>query len=224
VTEDELMGWFSNCGEVNSIRVVRDRITRKGKGFGFVSFSDDVSVIAAQALDGTTMRGQTLRVVPAMHPKKAGKEKKRKEIEKSKKQQKKSNKVKNKDEVMKEKKEKKKKDKRIVRRAKEKGLPNPLLKRSQHISKDQQSNQEDNEDNYGISMKKMKRKRRRDEERGNEQQSNTNANEDKDDDDSSKGNKKRRLNENVSVERDNKEQMKGNVDQLSFQGVRAKKG
>lgn len=45
--EEELRQLFSECGEVESVRVIRDTKTGIGKGFGFVTFSDKTGVMFA---------------------------------------------------------------------------------------------------------------------------------------------------------------------------------
>ncbi len=44
------------------MRVVRDKATNLGKGFGYVMFRDKGAVKAAVALDGLKLRGRKLRV------------------------------------------------------------------------------------------------------------------------------------------------------------------
>ncbi|KAK2952768.1 putative DNA mismatch repair protein Mlh1 [Blattamonas nauphoetae] len=72
-TEEELYNHFASFGEIHNVRIVKDKVTRKGKGFGFITFEDDLSVIAALSLNGSQMGDQQLRVTRAMHPKKAKK-------------------------------------------------------------------------------------------------------------------------------------------------------
>lgn len=72
--EEKLRSCFSNCGDVESVRIIRDAKTGIGKGFGFVSFSDKSGVMFAVKqnrrieLDGRKLRvfkskdEQTLRL------------------------------------------------------------------------------------------------------------------------------------------------------------------
>ena len=72
--EEKLRSCFSNCGDVESVRIVRDAKTGIGKGFGFVCFSDKSGVMFAVKqnrrieLDGRKLRvfrskdEQTLRL------------------------------------------------------------------------------------------------------------------------------------------------------------------
>ncbi|CCH40528.1 Nucleolar protein 12 [Wickerhamomyces ciferrii] len=45
--EEELWNIFSECGEIESVRIVRDSTTNMGKGFGYVQFKDFTSVSKA---------------------------------------------------------------------------------------------------------------------------------------------------------------------------------
>lgn len=48
--EEELWKIFGECGEVESVRIVRDSTTNMGKGFGYVQFKDFTSVTKALML------------------------------------------------------------------------------------------------------------------------------------------------------------------------------
>lgn len=66
--EEGLWRVFSQAGKVDSVRVVRDRETRVGKGFAYVQFSDENAVEAALLMNGKKfppMLPRTLRVVRA---------------------------------------------------------------------------------------------------------------------------------------------------------------
>ena len=60
--EEKLRSCFSDCGDVESVRIIRDSKTGIGKGFGFVSFSDKSGVMFAVKqnrkieLDGRKLR------------------------------------------------------------------------------------------------------------------------------------------------------------------------
>lgn len=59
-TEDEeLWEFFKECGEIESVRVVRDSKTNVGKGFGYVQFRDRDSVESALALTDKKFRDKT---------------------------------------------------------------------------------------------------------------------------------------------------------------------
>lgn len=48
--EEELWNIFGGCGEIDSVRIVRDSATNMGKGFGYVQFKDFTSVSKALLL------------------------------------------------------------------------------------------------------------------------------------------------------------------------------
>ena len=60
--EEKLRSCFSDCGDVESVRIIRDTKTGIGKGFGFVTFSDKSGVMFAVKqnrkieLDGRKLR------------------------------------------------------------------------------------------------------------------------------------------------------------------------
>ena len=60
--EEKLRSCFSDCGDVESVRIIRDAKTGIGKGFGFVTFSDKSGVMFAVKqsrkieLDGRKLR------------------------------------------------------------------------------------------------------------------------------------------------------------------------
>lgn len=51
-TEEELWKIFGECGDIESVRIVRDSKTNFGKGFGYVQFKDSVTVDRALLLNG----------------------------------------------------------------------------------------------------------------------------------------------------------------------------
>lgn len=62
VEEEELYECFGHCGEVSSVRVVRDRGTNIGKGIAYVAFKDRTAVSIAVGQDGQYLRNRLLRV------------------------------------------------------------------------------------------------------------------------------------------------------------------
>ena len=61
--EEKLRTCFGSCGDVESVRIVRDAKTGIGKGFGFVSFSDKSGVMfAVRQNRRIEMDGRKLRV------------------------------------------------------------------------------------------------------------------------------------------------------------------
>lgn len=51
-TQEELENLFSQYGEVESVRIVRDRQTGRSRGFGFVEMNDEQGKVAIQELNG----------------------------------------------------------------------------------------------------------------------------------------------------------------------------
>ncbi len=65
-TEDELRELFATHGDVASAAVIRDKITGRSRGFGFVEMADDTAAQSAiTALNGTDFKGRSLTVNPA---------------------------------------------------------------------------------------------------------------------------------------------------------------
>ena len=62
---DDLIALFSPFGEVLSARIIRDRETRRSKGYGFVEMNDADGEKAIAALNGTEHLGRTINVEPA---------------------------------------------------------------------------------------------------------------------------------------------------------------
>ncbi len=62
-TEDSLHETFSQCGNVESARIITDRDSGRSKGFGFVEMSTDEEASAAiNKLNGADMGGRQLTV------------------------------------------------------------------------------------------------------------------------------------------------------------------
>lgn len=63
VRDDDLINHFSRIGSVNYVRVVRDRATGIGKGFGFVVFDERASVKKAiEEMNDSKFKGRPLRI------------------------------------------------------------------------------------------------------------------------------------------------------------------
>lgn len=61
--EDTLKELFKQYGEVTSVNIVKDRMTGRSRGFGFVEMSDrDEAEKAIEALNGTDVDGRNIRV------------------------------------------------------------------------------------------------------------------------------------------------------------------
>jgi len=66
LTEDDLSELFSKYGPLTETNVPVDRLTRKTKGFAFITFMmPEHAVSAFSALDGTTVQGRLLHLLPA---------------------------------------------------------------------------------------------------------------------------------------------------------------
>jgi len=62
-SEIELLAMFSPYGEILSARVIRERFSRRSKGFGFVKFTtDDAAEEAIRALNGEIACGKRIKV------------------------------------------------------------------------------------------------------------------------------------------------------------------
>ena len=69
VLENELQELFAQAGTVVSVNVMQDRMTGKGRGFGFVEISDDAAANqAVQACNGRALMGRALVVNEARPP------------------------------------------------------------------------------------------------------------------------------------------------------------
>jgi len=60
--EDDVKNIFSPYGEVLDIRLVKDRRSKRFKGYGFVEMSTSGAKAAVENLDGTDYAGRTLRI------------------------------------------------------------------------------------------------------------------------------------------------------------------
>lgn len=66
VTDSTLSNLFAQVGTVASAKIIMDRLTGRGKGFGFVEMSSDAEAKAAvEKLNGTDFEGRTIKVSEA---------------------------------------------------------------------------------------------------------------------------------------------------------------
>ena len=66
IKDEDLRSAFAPYGEVNSAKVIMDRMTNQSRGFGFVEMKDDeASKKAIQELDGTNLDNRPIKVVEA---------------------------------------------------------------------------------------------------------------------------------------------------------------
>lgn len=66
VREQALQELFSQYGEVSNVRIIKDKETRRSKGYGFVEMPNDTEANAAiEALNGTNHYERTIVVAEA---------------------------------------------------------------------------------------------------------------------------------------------------------------
>ncbi len=61
-SKEELQSLFAEYGEVHSVRIMTDRMTRRPRGFGFVEMDARGAAAAIKALDGKEFHGRELKV------------------------------------------------------------------------------------------------------------------------------------------------------------------
>jgi RNA recognition motif-containing protein len=65
-TEDEMVQFFSEAGPVSRATVIRDKLTNRSRGFGFVEFDDDATAQKAiQDFNGRPLGDRPLKVAEA---------------------------------------------------------------------------------------------------------------------------------------------------------------
>jgi RNA recognition motif-containing protein len=63
MTEDSLRELFAPFGEVLSAKIIKDRLTDRSRGFGFVEMENkDEAEAAIQKVDGTEVEGRNMKV------------------------------------------------------------------------------------------------------------------------------------------------------------------
>lgn len=73
-TDESLREYFAQAGEVTSAIVIKDKMTGRSKGFGFVEFADDaagkqaVDMFNGKELDGRTITVNEARPMEARPP------------------------------------------------------------------------------------------------------------------------------------------------------------
>ena len=71
--ETELKEAFAQFGEVTNVKIIKDKVTGRAKGYGFVEMSnDDQALQAIERLNGTELKGRMLNVKKANPPKQDG--------------------------------------------------------------------------------------------------------------------------------------------------------
>ena len=63
VTEDDLLEAFKEFGQVESVKIITDRVSGESKGFGFVEMPAEAEAQSAiNGLNGKELKGGTLKV------------------------------------------------------------------------------------------------------------------------------------------------------------------
>lgn len=61
--EDSLRELFEQFGEVTSVKIVKDRMTGRSKGFGFIEMTENEEAEKAiEKLNGSEVEGRSIRV------------------------------------------------------------------------------------------------------------------------------------------------------------------
>ena len=68
IKERDLFEFFSHCGRVEDVRLIRDQKTRRSKGLGYVEFRTGEDVIKALALSGQLLGGYPINVQAVQYP------------------------------------------------------------------------------------------------------------------------------------------------------------
>ena len=70
LTEDELGRLFGEFGEVSSVKIIKDKITGRAKGFGFIEMPDDnAGTEAINKVNVSDVKGRPIQVEKAQPPK-----------------------------------------------------------------------------------------------------------------------------------------------------------
>ncbi|KAI9090557.1 hypothetical protein DFS34DRAFT_653999 [Phlyctochytrium arcticum] len=62
IDEESVRTFFSQCGDVENVRLLRDKGSNVGKGIGYVQYSDKAAVVLAMKLHGSELKGRKIRV------------------------------------------------------------------------------------------------------------------------------------------------------------------
>lgn len=66
INEEKLKSLFASFGEIESVKLIRDRFSNRPKGFGFIEMpSNSEADQAIKALNGTRLEGNDIKVRPA---------------------------------------------------------------------------------------------------------------------------------------------------------------
>jgi RNA recognition motif-containing protein len=62
-TEEDLRELFSECGEIESLKIIQDQFTNRSRGFGFVEMANEEDTKKAiESLNGKDFMGKNLTV------------------------------------------------------------------------------------------------------------------------------------------------------------------
>jgi len=62
-TEEDLKQVFEAFGEIESVKIIKDKYTNRSKGFGFIEMPDNADAQSAiNDLNDTELKGRTLKV------------------------------------------------------------------------------------------------------------------------------------------------------------------
>lgn len=70
IEESAVEDHFLDCGSIVAVRIVRDRVTGLGRGFGYVLFENTDAVHLALKLNNSELMGRKLRVMRSIHKEK----------------------------------------------------------------------------------------------------------------------------------------------------------
>jgi len=62
VDESQLREMFSSYGDIEDIALIKDRMTGRSKGFGFITFATQQGAETALGLNGKDIEGRALKV------------------------------------------------------------------------------------------------------------------------------------------------------------------
>ena len=68
-TSREIATYFSQCGTIRDVQVIRDRHSHKSKGVAFVELETPDEAVRALALNGALFQGRSLVVTPTHNEK-----------------------------------------------------------------------------------------------------------------------------------------------------------
>ncbi len=72
ITEEDLQSCFERFGAIQDINLIRDRATKRLKGFGFITFSEASSAQEAIEIDGEELLQRPMKISVAKERERAG--------------------------------------------------------------------------------------------------------------------------------------------------------